>query len=62
MKLGGFKNREVVVDLTSRTIAYREINEDLARKFIGGRGLGVKYLLDNGLMWKRFRMTICSVL
>ena len=48
MKLGGFKNREVVVDLTSRTIAYREINEDLARKFIGGRGLGVKYLLDNG--------------
>lgn len=48
MKLGGFKNKEVVVDLTSGGVSYREINEDLARKFIGGRGLGVKYLLDNG--------------
>ncbi|MDF2961671.1 MAG: putative oxidoreductase [Paenibacillus sp.] len=48
MTLGGFKNREVVVDLTSGGISYREINEDLARKFIGGRGLGVKYVLDNG--------------
>ncbi|WP_147534012.1 aldehyde ferredoxin oxidoreductase family protein [Bacillus marasmi] len=48
MKLGGFKNKEVVVDLTNGEITYREINEDLARKYIGGRGLGVKYLLDNG--------------
>lgn len=48
MKLGGFKNKEVVVDLTNSEIAYREINEDLARKYIGGRGLGVKYVLDNG--------------
>lgn len=48
MKLGGFKNKEVVVDLTKGEVSYRPINEELASKFIGGRGLGVKYLLDNG--------------
>ncbi|MBS4212186.1 MULTISPECIES: aldehyde ferredoxin oxidoreductase family protein [Neobacillus] len=48
MNLGGFKNKEVVVDLSSRTIDYRAINEADAKKYIGGRGLGVKYVLDNG--------------
>ncbi|MHC0038184.1 aldehyde ferredoxin oxidoreductase family protein [Pseudoneobacillus sp. C159] len=48
MNLGGFKNKEVVVDLTNGTVDYRQINEDDARKYIGGRGLGVKYVLDNG--------------
>ncbi|WP_066317180.1 aldehyde ferredoxin oxidoreductase family protein [Bacillus sp. FJAT-29814] len=48
MNLGGFKNKEVVVDLTSGTIDYRSINEEDAKKYIGGRGLGVKYVLDNG--------------
>ncbi|WP_423801477.1 aldehyde ferredoxin oxidoreductase family protein [Neobacillus sp. SAB-20_R2A] len=48
MNLGGFKNKEVVVDLSSRTIDYRTINEADAKKYIGGRGLGVKYVLDNG--------------
>jgi aldehyde:ferredoxin oxidoreductase len=48
MNLGGFKNKEIVVDLTSGTVDYRQINEDDARKYIGGRGLGVKYVLDNG--------------
>ncbi len=48
MKLGGFCNREVVVDLSEGTVSYREINEELAKKYIGGRGLGVKYLLDHG--------------
>lgn len=48
MNLGGFVNKEVVVDLTNGTINYREINEDDAKKYIGGRGLGVKYLLENG--------------
>lgn len=48
MNLGGFKNKEVVVDLTSGSVGYREINEDDAKKYIGGRGLGVKYVLDNG--------------
>lgn len=48
MNLGGFKNKEVLVDLTNGTVDYRQINEDDAKKYIGGRGLGVKYVLDNG--------------
>lgn len=48
MNLGGFKNKEVVVDLTNGTVEYRGINEENVRKYIGGRGLGVKYVLDNG--------------
>ncbi|PLS02964.1 aldehyde ferredoxin oxidoreductase family protein [Neobacillus cucumis] len=48
MSIGGFKNKEVLVDLTSGTVDYRAINEEDARKYIGGRGLGVKYVLDNG--------------
>ncbi|MEH7416414.1 aldehyde ferredoxin oxidoreductase family protein [Neobacillus drentensis] len=48
MSIGGFKNKEVLVDLTSGTVDYRAINEEDAKKYIGGRGLGVKYVLDNG--------------
>ncbi|MEH7355567.1 aldehyde ferredoxin oxidoreductase family protein [Neobacillus drentensis] len=48
MNLGGFKNNEVLIDLTTGTINYRTINENDAKKYIGGRGLGVKYVLDNG--------------
>jgi aldehyde:ferredoxin oxidoreductase len=48
MNLGGFVNNEVVVDLTSGVINYRTINEEDAKKYIGGRGLGVKYVLENG--------------
>jgi aldehyde:ferredoxin oxidoreductase len=48
MALGGFKNREMLVDLSSGTVNYREINEELAKKYVGGRGLGVKYVFDNG--------------
>ena len=48
MNLGGFMNKEVLVDLTSGTWIIRAVNEEDARKYIGGRGLGVKYVLDNG--------------
>jgi len=48
MNLGGFKNREILVDLSSGAVGYQEINEELAKKYIGGRGLGVKYVYDNG--------------
>ena len=48
MALGGFANRVARVDLTNRTVSYEGINEEDARKYIGARGLGVKYLLDNG--------------
>lgn len=48
MKLGGYADRVGRVDLTTGAVAYEGINEDDARKYIGGRGLGVKYVFDNG--------------
>jgi aldehyde:ferredoxin oxidoreductase len=48
LNIGGFKNKEVLIDLTNGTVDYRGINEKDAKKYIGGRGLGVKYVLDNG--------------
>ena len=54
MNLGGFKNKEVVVDLTNGTVNYRPINEDDAKKYIGGRGLGVKYVLIMDLKLSRY--------
>ncbi|MDP6606865.1 MAG: aldehyde ferredoxin oxidoreductase family protein [Dehalococcoidia bacterium] len=48
MALGGYANRVARVDLTSGTVSYEEINEDDVRLYIGARGLGVKFLFDNG--------------
>ncbi len=48
MRLGGYADHIARINLTSGHIAYEGINEDDARKYIGGRGLGVKYMLDNG--------------
>jgi aldehyde:ferredoxin oxidoreductase len=48
MPLGGFADRVARVDLTSRTVSYESIPEDWARKYIGARGLGVRYMLENG--------------
>jgi len=48
MSFGGFKNREVLANLSTGTIEYRQLNEEMIRKYIGGRGLGVKYVFDNG--------------
>ncbi|MBN1632396.1 MAG: aldehyde ferredoxin oxidoreductase, partial [Thermoleophilia bacterium] len=48
MGLGGYADRVARVDLTAGTIAYEGLDEDSARKYIGGRGLGLKYLFDHG--------------
>lgn len=48
MDLSGYANRVARVDLTSGAVKYEGINPDDARKYIGGRGLGVKYVFDNG--------------
>jgi len=48
MPLGGFANRLGRVDLTSGQVSYDTIPEDWALKYIGARGLGVRYLLENG--------------
>lgn len=46
--IGGYHNRVGWVDLTSGTVEYKEIDEKDARQYVGGRGLGVKYVYDNG--------------
>ncbi len=48
MALGGYANHVARIDLSTGSVAYEPINEDDARLYIGARGLGVKYLLDNG--------------
>ncbi len=48
MELGGYANKIAWVDLSAGKVEYKPIAEDDARKYIGGRGLGVKYVFDNG--------------
>lgn len=48
MPIGGFANRVARVNLSSGTVTYEPIPEDWARKYIGARGLGVRYVLDAG--------------
>ena len=46
--IGGFANRIAWVDLTAGNVEYKPVPEEDARKYIGGRGLGVKFVFDNG--------------
>lgn len=46
--LGGYANRIAHVDLSSATVEYHPIPENWARKYIGARGLGVRYVLQAG--------------
>ncbi|MCP5100329.1 MAG: aldehyde ferredoxin oxidoreductase family protein, partial [Chloroflexi bacterium] len=48
MELGGYANHVAHVDLGSGNVEYKGIPEGWAQKYIGGRGFGVKYVLDNG--------------
>ena len=48
MKLGGYANHVGHIDLTNRQVDYQPIPEDWALKYIGARGLGVKYVFENG--------------
>ncbi len=48
MALSGYENRMAHVDLSAGSVEYKEIPEDWARKYIGARGLGVRYMLENG--------------
>lgn len=46
--IGGFANRIAHIDLTAGTVEYRPIPEEWARKYVGARGLAVRYMLENG--------------
>jgi len=48
MKLGGYANHVARIDLSRGDVQYEGIPEEWARKYIGARGLGVRYLLENG--------------
>ncbi len=48
MNLGGFADRIAHVDLPAGTVESKGIPEEWARRYIGARGLGVRYLLENG--------------
>jgi aldehyde:ferredoxin oxidoreductase len=48
MKLSAFGSGIAHVDLTAKSVEKRPIPEDWGRKYIGGRGLGVRYVLENG--------------
>ncbi|MCS6784600.1 MAG: aldehyde ferredoxin oxidoreductase family protein [Candidatus Caldarchaeum sp.] len=45
----GYANCIAWVDLTNRAVEYREIDEDEAVKFIGGRGLGGRIVLKHSV-------------
>jgi aldehyde:ferredoxin oxidoreductase len=48
MEIGGFANRIAHVDLSKEEVSYQPIPEDWALKYIGGRGLGVRNVFENG--------------
>jgi len=53
-KTGGYVGRVLRVDLTREKIATESLDESKLRKFIGGAGLGAKYLYDEvppGVEW-----------
>jgi aldehyde:ferredoxin oxidoreductase len=48
MTLGGYANRIARIDLGTGAVAYEALDEQDVRNYVGGRGLGIKYLFDNG--------------
>ena len=48
MELGGYANRVAHIDLGTGTIENKPIHEAWARKYIGARGLGVRYCMEAG--------------
>ena len=48
MKFGGYANRIAHIDLTGGEVQIKSVPEEWAVKYIGGRGLGVKYVFENG--------------
>lgn len=48
MNLGGYADRIAWVDLSAGKVEFKPVPENDARKYIGGRGLGVKFVFDNG--------------
>ena len=43
----GYTGRVLHVDLTTGKITFEKLNEETAKKYVGGIGLGMKLWLDN---------------
>jgi aldehyde:ferredoxin oxidoreductase len=48
MALGGYADHVGRIDLTAGKVTYEAIPEDWKLKYIGARGVGVKYVFENG--------------
>lgn len=48
MTLGGYADRIAKINLVDGSVTYEAIPDDWKRKYIGGRGVGVKYVFENG--------------
>lgn len=48
MALGGYADKVAWVDLTTGKTEFKPIPEEYKRKYIGGRGVGVRFVYDNG--------------
>jgi aldehyde:ferredoxin oxidoreductase len=48
MTLGGYAHHVGRINLSTGKVAYEDIPEEWARKYIGARGLGVRYCLEAG--------------
>ena len=46
MKYGGYKGKILRIDLTNGKISTIEFGDEFARKYLGGNGFAVRYLLD----------------
>jgi aldehyde:ferredoxin oxidoreductase len=47
-ELGGFQDHVARIDLGEESVDYESIDDEDAKKYIGARGLGVKYVFDEG--------------
>jgi aldehyde:ferredoxin oxidoreductase len=47
--LGGFHDHVARVDLGDERVDYESVPDEDAKKYLGARGLGVKYVFDNGV-------------
>jgi aldehyde:ferredoxin oxidoreductase len=47
MNLGGYADRIAHVNLSQQQVEYKGVPEEWARKYIGARGLGVRFVLEN---------------
>lgn len=46
--LGGYANKLGSIDLSTGSVEYNDSPEEWKLKYVGGRGMGVKYVFDNG--------------